>query len=121
MFSRSAASVHFARPAVRHLSDDAPPAILELGTSNGFDLMLQDRSGLGHEQLMAAVLGTRDANLRRIEQQFAKVRISARGNEVRISGDDTTEDAAPADESTTTVTTTADTTGSPGEASTSTT
>ncbi len=36
-------------------------------------------------------------------------------------GDDTTEDAAPADESTTTVTTTADTTGSPGEASTSTT
>lgn len=32
----------------------APPAVLELGVANGFDLQLQDRGGLGHEQLMAA-------------------------------------------------------------------
>ncbi|NMG33706.1 efflux RND transporter permease subunit [Azoarcus sp. TTM-91] len=31
-----------------------PPAVLELGTSNGFDLQLQDRSGLGHDALIAA-------------------------------------------------------------------
>ncbi|MDR0701019.1 MAG: efflux RND transporter permease subunit, partial [Azoarcus sp.] len=31
-----------------------PPAVLELGTANGFDLMLQDRGGLGHEALLAA-------------------------------------------------------------------
>jgi HAE1 family hydrophobic/amphiphilic exporter-1 len=31
-----------------------PPAIIELGTSNGFDFMLQDRSGVGHEALMDA-------------------------------------------------------------------
>ncbi|MDR1424360.1 MAG: efflux RND transporter permease subunit [Azoarcus sp.] len=31
-----------------------PPAVLELGTANGFDLMLQDRGGLGHEALVAA-------------------------------------------------------------------
>jgi multidrug efflux pump len=32
----------------------APPAVLELGQANGFDLQLQDRGGLGHEKLMAA-------------------------------------------------------------------
>ncbi|WP_020677868.1 efflux RND transporter permease subunit [Geopsychrobacter electrodiphilus] len=32
----------------------APPAVLELGVANGFDLQLQDRGGLGHEKLMAA-------------------------------------------------------------------
>jgi HAE1 family hydrophobic/amphiphilic exporter-1 len=32
----------------------APPAVLELGTATGFDFMLQDRSGLGHEALMEA-------------------------------------------------------------------
>jgi len=32
----------------------APPAVLELGVANGFDLQLQDRAGLGHEQLMEA-------------------------------------------------------------------
>lgn len=32
----------------------APPAALELGNANGFDLQLQDRAGLGHEKLMAA-------------------------------------------------------------------
>ncbi|MBF0615906.1 MAG: efflux RND transporter permease subunit, partial [Nitrospirae bacterium] len=32
----------------------SPPAVLELGQANGFDFMLQDRSGLGHEKLMEA-------------------------------------------------------------------
>ncbi|MEC5386438.1 efflux RND transporter permease subunit [Uliginosibacterium sp. H3] len=31
-----------------------PPAVIELGTSNGFDVQLQDRGGLGHEALIAA-------------------------------------------------------------------
>jgi multidrug efflux pump len=31
-----------------------PSPVLELGDSNGFDLQLQDRGGLGHEALMAA-------------------------------------------------------------------
>ncbi|WP_300464945.1 efflux RND transporter permease subunit [Desulfobacula sp.] len=31
-----------------------PPAVLELGNATGFDFQLQDRGGLGHEQLMAA-------------------------------------------------------------------
>ncbi|MCC6861268.1 MAG: efflux RND transporter permease subunit [Bryobacterales bacterium] len=31
-----------------------PPAIVELGQSTGFDVMVQDRSGLGHEKLMEA-------------------------------------------------------------------
>jgi hydrophobe/amphiphile efflux-1 (HAE1) family protein len=33
-----------------------PPAVTELGTSKGFDFMLQDRGGLGHEALMNARL-----------------------------------------------------------------
>ena len=32
----------------------APPAVLELGVANGFDLQLQDRGGVGHEKLMEA-------------------------------------------------------------------
>ncbi len=32
----------------------APPAVVELGQAKGFDFQLLDRSGLGHEQLMAA-------------------------------------------------------------------
>ncbi len=32
----------------------SPPAVIELGVANGFDLQLQDRSGLGHEKLMEA-------------------------------------------------------------------
>ena len=32
----------------------APPAVMELGQANGFDLMLQDRGGLGHAKLMEA-------------------------------------------------------------------
>jgi multidrug efflux pump len=31
-----------------------PPAVLELGTSTGFNVQLQDRAGLGHEALVAA-------------------------------------------------------------------
>jgi multidrug efflux pump len=31
-----------------------PPAVMELGTANGFDFQLQDRAGLGHNSLMAA-------------------------------------------------------------------
>ncbi|MCG6538361.1 MAG: efflux RND transporter permease subunit, partial [Syntrophales bacterium LBB04] len=33
-----------------------PPAVTELGTAKGFDFMLQDRGGLGHEVLMNARL-----------------------------------------------------------------
>jgi hydrophobe/amphiphile efflux-1 (HAE1) family protein len=32
----------------------APPAVIELGTSKGFDFQLLDRGGLGHAELMAA-------------------------------------------------------------------
>lgn len=32
----------------------APPAVLELGNAQGFDLYLQDRTGMGHESLMEA-------------------------------------------------------------------
>ncbi len=32
----------------------SPPAVLELGVANGFDLQLQDRGGLGHGKLMEA-------------------------------------------------------------------
>ncbi len=32
----------------------SPPAVVELGQANGFDFMLQDRSGMGHEKLMEA-------------------------------------------------------------------
>ena len=31
-----------------------PPAIVELGTANGFNIFLQDRVGLGHDELLAA-------------------------------------------------------------------
>jgi multidrug efflux pump len=32
----------------------APPAVIELGFANGFDMELQDRNGLGHDALMTA-------------------------------------------------------------------
>ena len=32
----------------------APPAVIELGTANGFDFYLQDKSGQGHDALLAA-------------------------------------------------------------------
>jgi multidrug efflux pump len=31
-----------------------PPAVIELGTSSGFDVQLQDRTGVGHDALIAA-------------------------------------------------------------------
>lgn len=31
-----------------------PPAVIELGTANGFDLFLQDKNGQGHEKLVQA-------------------------------------------------------------------
>ncbi len=31
-----------------------PPAVMEMGNATGFDFQLQDRGGVGHEQLMAA-------------------------------------------------------------------
>ncbi len=48
-----------------------PPAVMELGRAGGFDFQLQDRSGLGHETLMAArnqLLGMagRDSRLVRV-------------------------------------------------------
>ncbi|AMV73730.1 efflux RND transporter permease subunit [Desulfuromonas carbonis] len=48
-----------AMQAFSHIRDGlafafSPPAVLELGVANGFDLELQDRGGLGHDQLMAA-------------------------------------------------------------------
>ena len=32
----------------------SPPAVVELGQANGFDFMLQDRGGMGHDKLMEA-------------------------------------------------------------------
>ncbi len=32
----------------------APPAVMELGNANGFDLMLKDEGGIGHDALMGA-------------------------------------------------------------------
>ena len=48
-----------AMKAFAHIRDGlafafSPPAVLELGVANGFDLQLQDRAGLGHEKLMEA-------------------------------------------------------------------
>jgi len=45
--------------AFSHIKDGlafafSPPAVVELGQANGFDFMLQDRSGVGHEKLMEA-------------------------------------------------------------------
>ena len=45
--------------AFSHIKDGlafafSPPAVVELGQANGFDFMLQDRGGIGHEKLMEA-------------------------------------------------------------------
>ncbi|MFZ3208986.1 MAG: efflux RND transporter permease subunit, partial [Geobacteraceae bacterium] len=45
--------------ALSHIRDGlafafSPPAVPELGQANGFDFMLQDRGGIGHEKLMEA-------------------------------------------------------------------
>jgi multidrug efflux pump len=44
-FSRIRDAMAFAFP---------PPAVIEMGTANGFDFQLQDRGGLGHDKLMEA-------------------------------------------------------------------
>ena len=49
----------------------SPPAVAELGMAKGFDYMLQDRGGLGHEKLMEARLqltkaAARDPRLTRV-------------------------------------------------------
>ena len=48
-----------AMKAFSHIRDGmafafSPPAVVELGQANGFDLQLQDRAGLGHDKLMEA-------------------------------------------------------------------
>jgi len=48
-----------------------PPAVIELGMAKGFDYMLQDRGGLGHEKLMEArtqlmMAAARDPRLTRV-------------------------------------------------------
>ncbi|MBC8019497.1 MAG: efflux RND transporter permease subunit [Verrucomicrobia bacterium] len=45
--------------AFSHIKDGlafafSPPAVVELGQANGFDFILQDRGGIGHEKLMEA-------------------------------------------------------------------
>ncbi len=52
-----------------------PPAVTELGTAKGFDFMLQDRGGLGHEKLM-------DARLQLMIQAMRDPRLTA----VRLNG-----------------------------------
>ncbi len=48
------AMAHFAKIRNAQVFAFAPPAVVELGRSGGFDFQLQDRSGLGHEELMKA-------------------------------------------------------------------
>jgi len=52
-----------------------PPAVTELGSAKGFDFMLQDRGGLGHEKLM-------EARLQLIMQAMRDPRLTA----VRLNG-----------------------------------
>jgi HAE1 family hydrophobic/amphiphilic exporter-1 len=52
-----------------------PPAVIELGNATGFDLMLQDRGGLGHERLSEA----RDQLLRMAAQDRRLVRVRPNG------------------------------------------
>ncbi|TDF80709.1 efflux RND transporter permease subunit [Pseudomonas sp. H9] len=85
-----------------------PPAILEMGNAMGFDLFLQDNSGVGHEALMAArnqflALAAQDPTLRSVrpngkddEPQF-QIRIDdekARALQVSISAINETMSAA---------------------------
>ena len=49
-----------------------PPAVVELGSATGFDLMVQDRGDLGHEGLTQAVnqllgLAAKDPRLARVQ------------------------------------------------------
>jgi len=52
-----------------------PPAVTELGSAKGFDFMLQDRGGLGHEKLM-------EARLQLLMQAMRDPRLTA----VRLNG-----------------------------------
>ncbi|MDR3440314.1 efflux RND transporter permease subunit [Telmatospirillum sp.] len=45
---------HFAGIKDARVFAFAPPAVMELGNANGFDLELQDRAGIGHDKLMMA-------------------------------------------------------------------
>jgi multidrug efflux pump len=53
----------------------APPAVLELGNATGFNLFLQDRAGVGHEQLNAA----RDKFLELAKSNPVLARVRANG------------------------------------------
>ena len=55
----------------------APPAVTELGNATGFNFHLQDRAGLGHEQLMTA----RNQLLRMASSNPAIVRLRPNGLE----------------------------------------
>jgi len=48
------AMAHFSKVRDAIIFAFAPPAVLELGTANGFDMYLQDRAGLGHDALIQA-------------------------------------------------------------------
>jgi HAE1 family hydrophobic/amphiphilic exporter-1/multidrug efflux pump len=48
------ASAAFAKIKEAAVFAFAPPAVMELGNANGFELQLEDRADLGHEGLMAA-------------------------------------------------------------------
>ncbi|MET0292469.1 MAG: efflux RND transporter permease subunit [Steroidobacteraceae bacterium] len=48
------ASAHFATIRDATIFAVVEPAVAELGNASGFDLMLQDRGGIGHEALLAA-------------------------------------------------------------------
>jgi HAE1 family hydrophobic/amphiphilic exporter-1 len=48
------AMARFARIRNARVFAFAPPAVIELGTSVGFDFQLQDRGGIGHQKLMEA-------------------------------------------------------------------
>ncbi|HVO12243.1 MAG TPA: efflux RND transporter permease subunit [Vicinamibacteria bacterium] len=52
-----------------------PPAVIELGNATGFDLMLQDAGGIGHEKLSAA----RDQLLELAAKDRRLVRVRANG------------------------------------------
>ena len=55
----------------------APPAVSELGNATGFDLMLQDRSNLGHDALMKA----RNQLLEKLSKDPRLVAVRANGQE----------------------------------------
>jgi len=48
------AIAHFSKVRDAIVYAFAPPAVLELGTANGFDMYLQDLNGAGHDSLMQA-------------------------------------------------------------------